>query len=128
MHILYKEYKSCKKHLQCVRWVTHVHAKVELNWFECFGGQKGYGLLNILLRSTFSLQYGHVCFLPTMHQPRMQNSWNLRKNRLRKQMCASSVRARWWQLHCLWFKKSLKCCHTVTCNFTNINVNLKLNE
>lgn len=36
--------------------------------------EKGYGLLNILLRSTFSLQYGHVCFFPTMHQPRMQNS------------------------------------------------------
>lgn len=38
---------------------------------------KGYGLLNILFRSTFSLQYGHICFFPTMHQPRMQNSWNL---------------------------------------------------
>lgn len=39
-----------------------------------FQQEKGYGLLNILLRSTFSLQYGHVCFFPTMHQPRMQNS------------------------------------------------------
>jgi len=29
------------------------------------------------LRSTFSLQYGQVCFFPTMHQPRIQNSWNL---------------------------------------------------
>lgn len=38
---------------------------------------KGYGLFIILFKSTFSLQYGHVCFLPTMHQPRMQNSWNL---------------------------------------------------
>lgn len=39
---------------------------------------KGYGLLNILFKSTFSLQYGHVCFFPTIHHPRMQNSWNLR--------------------------------------------------
>lgn len=39
---------------------------------------KGYGDGNIRLRSTFSLQYGHVCFLPTIHQPRIQNSWNLR--------------------------------------------------
>lgn len=39
--------------------------------------QKGYGLLNIRFRSTFSLQYGHICFFPTMHQPLMQNSWNL---------------------------------------------------
>lgn len=38
---------------------------------------KGYGLFIILFKSTFSLQYGHVCFLPTMHHPRMQNSWNL---------------------------------------------------
>ena len=38
---------------------------------------KGYGLLNILFRSTFSLQYGHICFFPTMHHPLMQNSWNL---------------------------------------------------
>jgi len=35
---------------------------------------KGYGLGNMRLRSTFSLQYGHVCFLPTIHQPRIQNS------------------------------------------------------
>lgn len=35
-----------------------------------------HGLQNIFFRSTFSLQYGHVCFLPMMHQPRMQNSWN----------------------------------------------------
>lgn len=42
------------------------------------GPMKGYGLFIILFRSTFSLQYGHVCFLPTMHHPRMQNSWNLR--------------------------------------------------
>ena len=40
---------------------------------------KGYGLGNILLRSTFSLQYGQVCFLPTIHQPRIQNSWNLKE-------------------------------------------------
>jgi len=39
--------------------------------------EKGYGLQNIFFRSTFSLQYGHVCFLPTMHHPRIQNSWNL---------------------------------------------------
>ena len=32
---------------------------------------------NIFLRSTFSLQYGHVCFFPTMHHPLMQNSWKL---------------------------------------------------
>jgi len=38
---------------------------------------QGYGDGNMRLRSTFSLQYGHVCFLPTMHQPRIQNSWNL---------------------------------------------------
>lgn len=38
---------------------------------------KGYGLLNILFRSTFSLQYGHICFFPTIHHPLMQNSWNL---------------------------------------------------
>jgi len=38
---------------------------------------KGYGDGNMRLRSTFSLQHGHVCFLPTMHQPRIQNSWNL---------------------------------------------------
>ena len=44
---------------------------------------KGYGLQNILARSTFSLQYGHVCFLPTIHQPRMQNSWNLQQLLLR---------------------------------------------
>ena len=39
-----------------------------------------HGLGNILFRSTFSWQYGQVCFLPTIHQPRMQNSWNLQNN------------------------------------------------
>ena len=33
-----------------------------------------HGLGNNRFRSTFSLQYGQVCFFPTMHQPRMQNS------------------------------------------------------
>lgn len=37
---------------------------------------RSHGLLNKRFRSTFSLQYGHVCFLPMIHQPRMQNSWN----------------------------------------------------
>ena len=34
--------------------------------------------MNMRFRSTFSLQYGQVCFFPTMHQPRIQNSWNLK--------------------------------------------------
>lgn len=29
---------------------------------------------NSSFRLTFSLQYGHMSFFPTMHQPRMQNS------------------------------------------------------
>ena len=37
-----------------------------------------HGVGNILLRSTFSWQYGQVCFLPTINHPRIQNSWYLR--------------------------------------------------
>ena len=54
------------------KWFTNY---IKLRFFSL--SSKGYGFLNILLRSTFSLQYGQVCLFPTMHQPRMQNSWNL---------------------------------------------------
>lgn len=30
---------------------------------------RSHGLLNKRFKSTFSLQYGHVCFLPMIHQP-----------------------------------------------------------
>lgn len=43
----------------------------ELSWSVCT-----YGLLNKRFKSTFSLQYGQVCFFPIIHQPRIQNSWN----------------------------------------------------
>ena len=60
-------------------WVTECTCFCKI-WYKI----KGYGLQNILLRSTFSLQYGQVCFFPTIHQPRMQNSWNLHWVSLRK--------------------------------------------
>ena len=47
------------------------------NWpYIIWGFSHGVG--NILLRSTFSWQYGQVCFLPTINHPRIQNSWYLR--------------------------------------------------
>lgn len=64
------------RHSWAKEWTTHIEEK--------WGKVKGYGLQNILLRSTFSLQYGQVCFFPTIHQPRMQNSWNLHWVSLRK--------------------------------------------
>lgn len=63
--------------LRLQHWLLFtVYVWWHLLWF-CMNDKKGYGLLNIRFRSTFSLQYGHICFLPTMHQPLMQNSWNL---------------------------------------------------
>lgn len=56
--------------------------------------EKGYGLLNILLRSTFSLQYGHVCFFPTMHHPRMQNSWKLESS-VKGNLLGGTARRTW---------------------------------
>lgn len=96
-------YESCNQNVAIVvvtlwpkRWLIYSNPKVQLmpctstkmtgchaishliqskSWpYSTWG--RSHGLLNSRFKSTFSLQYGHVCFLPMMHQPRIQNSWN----------------------------------------------------
>lgn len=61
------------------RKMTGCHAinhRIQSNNWPYSTCGRSHGLLNKRFKSTFSLQYGHVCFFPMIHQPRIQNSWN----------------------------------------------------
>lgn len=60
------------------QWQFKLHS-IFLDIFKLiFCASRRIGLQIILFRSTFSLQWGHVCFFSTVCQSRVQNSWKLK--------------------------------------------------